>query len=176
MHERTEFAIRRNKGRAILSQFLEKLEDVLGRPVTAAELMSLEKTDEVLFLLRDALSTVEQDHGKHVGSYKTTTVEELRYVATEWGRCTPPREVCVFRTDSEFCGALRVSSAEVLNKIDSLLTLDSEDVLACSEDGSYGITCQWSSPKWNRTDQNLYEFLGWTKTESDTAYTGDSGE
>lgn len=161
MHAETELALRRNKGRALQAAFLMELERALERTVDAGELTPIESTDRLIDRLRSSWTLARDTGAFDTATAIVETVNELRDAAEMWERRYPPREVYLLRQESEFCGALKIVSTEVLQHLPSLLTLDGEDVLACSQEGDYGITCQWTSPRWNRTDHELFEFFCW---------------
>ena len=149
----------------MLPGFLEAVSVALHRVVEESEFLPVEESDarlqafeqKMTVLRRTATSRPPAIEGEAAVVHEAEALRER----------IPNVEVALFRAQSKWCGAIRCTAHEVLSHLADLVSLDQEDVIACSADVRVGIFCSLDS----RDDEDLapaYCIITWAD------YTGSS--
>jgi hypothetical protein len=155
-----EFRARANRGRRLMPRFLEEASVALGRTIGPSDVVSLEETDRVFSVfLHRWQAAKKNDAGRvHVVNDDPAVI---RSIGQAIGNDMPATPLYLFRERSRWCGAIRASPAEIGNRVLELTSVDGEDVMASSEDGSVGIGCELFSAQVARTPRDTYELAAW---------------
>jgi len=144
MADRLNIVIRANRGRAKLPSYLRNLEAGLGRPAATIELVALPETDLAFHLFGVARSRAEKECGEPRRiCASAASPAELLTSATLILQELPDESAVLFRSDSQFCGAVRTSIREIASRLEQLWIPEHEDVLAGTANGTVGIWCAY---------------------------------
>ena len=145
-NDKLKTALRRNSGQQMLAQFLADTGSALGRPFAESELLALPETDALLKRFEEARLRLasRRSSGAFVVDSRLRSVHDLNAEVGRLMERVSDGEVFLYRARSKWCGAIRTSAHEVLQHMQNLVTLDQEDVIACSQTGSLGMFCSLS--------------------------------
>jgi hypothetical protein len=165
--ERLDRAVRRNRGRLLLSAYLRRLGDRLGRPVSPSELVDLAETDAAASARENALEALETlPPGGDWTCLAIDTAE--RAIAREFldragHLLNEHRSLWLMVSDSEYCGAVIVRVHELVERAFELTGEDEDVVRAGDREGSHGFhfyadtvsghaPLRWTLIAWSRGD------------------------
>jgi hypothetical protein len=166
--DRMALALRRNRGRQLCPGFREAAARALGREADTLRLTSLEEHDRARAAFAEARGRTARECGEP-GRFclDTTRREELDRAVAELRRRFPAGEMLLFREGSELCGAVAASADELLERLDALVELDGEDLLACTADASAGLFCAWWEEVNSPGREQPFQLLAWYPPETE---------
>jgi hypothetical protein len=161
-NKRLHIAVRRNQGKQLQSGFIQELASALGRQFDSARLLSLDETD---LLWQKVESKVQACNNGEIPCYRRRWVEsqldELRSFLHHLRGILPNEALILFRSASEFCGAIGTDTQEVLDHALQLVSLDQEDLIAVNRDVTNGTMLSLDTDKYITGDVVVYELIIW---------------
>ena len=157
-----EKALRRHKGKELLPDLLSELTRVLRSPAETIVFADLDSTDS---LWRMFEAKQQECEAKTIGCLKKTwpvsELKDLKEAIARLAAVTPEKELFLFRSTSEYCGAIKITSKKLLEHAFELISLDQEDLMASNEDVSYGIVLSYVTDWTEAGSAEIYELLVW---------------
>lgn len=152
-------ALRANRGRQKLPQFVATIAEKLGRPQNTIELLPLIETDAIAKTYGEARSRArEEGADSNRVCFRASRSDDLIDAAQDLRGRLPEVAMVMIRSESRWCGGVLVRSYEVLNRLRFLIERDGEDLLACTVDGAVGVFCAWMS---DNVGGDVYDFQAW---------------
>ncbi|PYP76573.1 MAG: hypothetical protein DMD25_10185 [Gemmatimonadetes bacterium] len=159
MSRKLELAVRRNRRTKLLGECLQRASQALRLPPEQIELASLEQTDSVRSKYGPARVRAERERNEPRRTFvKTPSREVLERTFGDLKARFPVVPMYLFLNQSEYCGAVRVESSVILDHVLDIISLDDQDLLTCTEDGSVGLFCAHVT---ERADGPVYRFQAW---------------
>jgi hypothetical protein len=151
----------------MLPEFLEEASTALERRIGEADLAPISESDEILRAFEARMMKLKLVGKSSVLDAVINNGVALVRQADVLQKNAPNAEVVLFRAQSKWCGAIRSSAHEVLSHLTRLVSLDQEDVIACSKNLSLGIFCSLDS----REDSQppVYHLVFWTDQAGGTS-------
>lgn len=161
-NKRLQIAVRRNRGKQLQSAFVRELASVLGRQNDSIRILGLDETDS---LWQKVESRVQECNNGEMSCYRRRWVEsqldELRSFLQHLRRILPDEPLVLFRSVSEYCGAIETETQEVLDRALQLISLDEEDLIAVNREESKGMMLSLDTDKYITGDVVVYELIIW---------------
>lgn len=161
-NKRLQIAVRRNRGKQLQSGFIRELASALGGRLDSARILGLEETD---LLWQKVESKVQACNNGEMPCYRRRWIEsqldELRSFLHQLREILPDEALILFRSVSEYCGAIGTDTQEVLDRALQLVTLDQEDLIAVNRDVSNGMMLSLDTDKYITGDVVVYELILW---------------
>jgi hypothetical protein len=156
--ERLALALRSNRGRRRSAACRQRAASLLGRAAESIQLTGLEERDSAVRLFGEMRARAAERCGEpgHCCAEASDRDEFAGHVARLASRF-PPVEVLVHLEESDVCGAVAAGSAELLERWESFVVPDGEDLLCCTPDGSAGIFAAC----WEERHELVYELRAW---------------
>src|SRR6266446_2462930 len=157
-----QIAVRRNRGKQLQSAFIRELAAALGRRDDSIRILTLDETD---LLWQKVESRVQACNNGEIPCYRRRWVEsqldELRTLLDQIRGILSNVPLVLFRSLSEYCGALETDTREVLGRALQLVSLDQDDLIAVNRDASKGIMLGLDTDKYVTGDVVVYELIIW---------------
>jgi len=162
MDKRLQIAVRRNRGKQLQSAFIHELASALGRRDDSFGILSLDETE---LLWQKVESKVGACNNGQIPCYRRRWVEsqidELGSFLQELRGLLTDEPMVLFRSVSEYCGAIETHTGEVLDRAFQLVSLDQEDLIAVNHEVSKGIMLSLDTDKYITGDVVVYELIMW---------------
>ncbi len=156
--ERLALAVRKNQGRRRSAACRDRAASLLGR---AAETIQLTELEERVRVWRrfGALRARAGERCGEPGHYcaEASGRDEFSGHMARLASRFPPLEMLVHLEESDVCGAVIAGSTELLDRWESFVAPDGEDLLCCTHDGSAGIFAAC----WTEGYELVYELRAW---------------
>jgi hypothetical protein len=162
MASRADILKRRNLGRRLIDGIKERVGSAVGRPADTIELVPLEDSDELqrLFTGRWEQARDDQLNGQRF-FLETSEGRKIEELAARVLQAIGDEAMHLFLPEAPYCGAVRLTSAELLGNITRLASLDQDDVLACDSKGNKGLACEYFTDWTAEGSETTYRFLAW---------------
>jgi hypothetical protein len=160
---RAQLLRRRNIGRDRVPGLKGRVGAAIGQPAEAIELASLEESDEIHELLGVCRKQAQDDQqpGRRF-VFETTERGDIEAYAARVLAAMGDTPMFQFFPEWEYCGAVRLTSSQLLGHVLGLLTLDSDDVLACDATGRRGLVIEYvTEHERDGTRTPTYSLLAW---------------
>lgn len=157
-----QMALRRNDGKRLLPGFLEEVAESLGKPQDAIQRLELEETLVSMEAYRVALDRSSQ--GEIPSQRWDWTGQEVQRLADLSARARDTVNLLpmlLYRSLSEYCGAVKTDSREILDRAIHLTSLDQEELMASTHDASDGILLAHLSEPTLGHEQEIYILRVW---------------
>lgn len=162
MNKRLQVAARRNRGKHLLSAFLRELACTLGRRDDTFRILSLDETD---LLWQKVESKVDACNNCRIPCYRQRWVrnqlDDLSSFLRQLRVILPDEALILFRSASQYCGAVETSMHEVLAHALQLVSLDQEDLIVVDPNASRGMMLSFDTDKYITGDVTVYELIMW---------------
>lgn len=111
----------------------------LNRPRDSIDLVDLPETDSAFEQFALGRMAAEQGLSSTALQVKSAQWQEIHDALCATRSQLPDLPVLLFRSESQWCGAVHATFHEVLGHAQNLLEVDQEDVLAATADGRCGM-------------------------------------
>jgi hypothetical protein len=159
--QKLNLALRQNKGKQLLSGFLNDVTCLskLGKPIS---LIDLAQTDQLWATYRDRLAKCSTGSLPCFRkSWLAAEIEDVRNTTLGLAKRVPDIQMFIFRAVSEYCGAIKTTSKEILENALQLVSLDQEDLMASDEFASCGLLFEYYATRYPNQRAEEYSLLIW---------------
>lgn len=157
-----QLASRRNTGKRKMSAYIAKVAEALSLPTHLVTTVPLDITDTVFGLFGARRQDAEKDCKETSRWCVTTSNRQDAYgTVRQFAATVPDVDVLLFRSESQWCGAITGRLHSVLARAEHLVERDQEDLLTCSRDGSTGVFAAWVSSEAAGTTTDIYKVICW---------------
>ena len=164
-----QLKLRQHQGKQLLPRYLGDLSRSLNKSTEDIKVLDLETTDKLWkILLGERQLHLEGAKPSLRRIWLADDIEEVKRLLNGLKERIPDRPMVLFRSLSEYCGAVETTSREVLENAFRLISLDGEDLMAIDYEGSYGIVFE-NYTEWTETGSlEVYQLLIWGMEWLDT--------
>ncbi|MCP4526376.1 MAG: hypothetical protein GY833_10745 [Aestuariibacter sp.] len=138
--QKLQLKLRQSYGKQLLPKFLDDLSKSLNRPKESISLLDLEQTNYLVEAYKNrAKLQLENDEFTFKRIWPANEIELARKFINCLRERMPIRQMFLFRSLSEYCGAVRIDIRDLLQNAFQLIGLDQEHIVAWSDDGAFSI-------------------------------------